>query len=37
MRQGTYDPDRDFEMQEDHEIKWQAWRKFDELITDQKP
>ena len=37
MSQGTYDPDWDFEMQEDNEIKRQARWKFDELISDKNP
>lgn len=37
MAKGIYDPDKDFELQEDNEIKRQAWRKFDDLIMDRKP
>jgi len=37
MSKGTYDPDWDFEMQEDNELKRQAWKKFEALIDDKNP
>ena len=37
MSKGTYDPDWDFELQEDNEIKRVARKKFDELIDDKNP
>ena len=37
MAKGIYDPDRDFELMEDNEIKRQARRKFDELFDDKTP
>ncbi len=37
MAKGIYDPDRDFELMEDDEIKRQARRKFDELLDDKNP
>lgn len=37
MAKGIYDPDWDFELMEDNEIKRQAWWKFDDLLGDKNP
>lgn len=37
MSKGIYDPDWDFELMEDNEIKRQAWWKFDDLLSDKNP
>lgn len=37
MAKGIYDPDRDFDLMEDNEIKRQARWKFDDLLSDKNP
>jgi len=37
MAKGIYDPDKEFELNEDNEIKWQARWKFEDFIVERKP
>lgn len=37
MEWGIWDPDKEFELNNDDEIKRQARRKFEDFIADKKP